>query len=114
MISRKTVNTLLVSAVALAVSSGAAHADSHEAQEKCYGVVKAGANDCANATKTHSCAGQAEKDGDPAEWVTLPAGVCDKLVNGKAAALDAEDVSHDHSEDHKSDDHGGQRRGDTH
>ncbi len=32
------------------------------AAEKCYGVVKAGKNDC--RTAAHSCAGQAAKDGD--------------------------------------------------
>ena len=55
------------------------------AKEKCYGVVKAGQNDCANVAKTHSCAGHAEVDGDAGEWLALPAGVCDKLVGGTTA-----------------------------
>lgn len=99
MISKKTINTLLVSAVALAISGASiAHAETTEGQEKCYGVVKAGANDCANASKSHDCAGQAAKDGDPAEWVLLPEGICDKLVNGKAEAASGEDMNHDHDD----------------
>lgn len=100
MFSKKTINTLLVSAVAVAVSgaAGIAHADTHEGKEKCYGVVKAGANDCANAGKTHSCAGMAATDGDPSEWIALPAGVCDKLVNGKAEPMTDEDMDHSHED----------------
>ncbi|TVQ85536.1 MAG: DUF2282 domain-containing protein [Micavibrio sp.] len=48
--------------------------------ERCYGVVKAGKNDC--GAHDHSCAGQAKTDGDPHEWVMVPKGLCDKLVNG--------------------------------
>jgi len=49
--------------------------------EKCQGVAKAGMNDC--GTSKHSCAGQAVKDGDPEEWVYVPKGTCEKIVNGK-------------------------------
>jgi len=49
--------------------------------EKCAGVVKAGKNDC--AANGHSCAGMAKRDGDAKEWVSVPAGTCAKLVNGK-------------------------------
>lgn len=48
--------------------------------EKCFGVVKAGKNDC--AANNHSCAGQAAKDNDPAEWLYLPKGTCERLTNG--------------------------------
>ena len=49
-------------------------------QEKCYGVAKAGKNDCANGV--HSCAGQATKDMDKSSFVEVPAGVCAKLAGG--------------------------------
>lgn len=49
--------------------------------EKCGGIVKAGQNDC--GTATHSCSGQATKDGAPDEWVYLPKGTCEKIVGGK-------------------------------
>jgi uncharacterized membrane protein len=48
--------------------------------EKCYGVVKAGKNDC--AANGHACAGQAKADGNPAEWLSLPKGSCERLVGG--------------------------------
>lgn len=48
--------------------------------EKCYGVAKAGKNDC--AAGKHSCAGQSAKDRDPNEWVKLPKGTCERLVGG--------------------------------
>jgi uncharacterized membrane protein len=47
---------------------------------KCYGVNKAGKNDC--AAGSHSCAGQATKNGDKASFVYLPVGACEKLANG--------------------------------
>ena len=51
--------------------------------EKCYGVAKAGKNDCSSARKgSHSCAGAAKTDGDKTEWVFVPSGLCDKLVGG--------------------------------
>ena len=49
-------------------------------KEKCYGVVKAGQNDC--ATKTSSCAGSSNTDGQTDAFVALPKGLCNKLVNG--------------------------------
>ena len=36
-------------------------------KEKCYGIAKAGQNDCANLAGTHSCAGQS-KVSDDADW----------------------------------------------
>ena len=86
MSSKKKLNTLLASAVALTVAGGLSvtqvQAGPGEGKEKCYGVVKAGQNGCANAQKTHSCAGQAKTDGDWGEWVAVPKGLCDKLVGG--------------------------------
>lgn len=51
-------------------------------QVKCYGVAKAGKNDC--ATATHGCAGAAKTDNDPNEWKFLPAAECEK-AGGKTA-----------------------------
>lgn len=48
--------------------------------EKCYGVVKAGMNDCNTATA--SCAGSATKDAQPDAFILVPKGLCNKLVNG--------------------------------
>jgi uncharacterized membrane protein len=52
--------------------------------EKCYGVAKAGQNDC--GTAKHACAAQgAKKDNDPTEWKYVPKGTCEKM-GGKMAA----------------------------
>lgn len=80
----KTTNkVLLSSALALAVTGiGTAHADGKMKmkKEKCYGVVKAGKNDC--KTATGSCAGSATLDGDKTAFLALSKGVCEKLVGG--------------------------------
>jgi uncharacterized membrane protein len=68
---------------ALALAAGQAHAGpaaQPEAAQKCYGVAKAGHNDC--AAGAHSCAGQAVKSMDGASFVLLPAGDCAKLAGG--------------------------------
>jgi len=62
-------------AVVLA-STPAAAADT----EKCYGVAKAGKNDC--KTDTHSCAGASKADRDPASFIAVPAGSCAKIAGG--------------------------------
>jgi uncharacterized membrane protein len=51
--------------------------------EKCYGIAKAGQNDC--TTALHSCGATAAKDGDPNDWIYTPKGSCLKIVNGKLA-----------------------------
>jgi uncharacterized membrane protein len=78
--------TLLASAViaALSLASGTAQA-AEPKQEKCYGIVKAGKNDCQTATS--SCAGTAKKDAQPDAWVYVPAGTCAKIVGGSTAPV---------------------------
>jgi len=48
--------------------------------EKCYGIVRAGMNDC--AANGHACAGQAAQDRDPNEWLTVPNGTCKRIADG--------------------------------
>ena len=48
--------------------------------EKCYGVSKAGKNDCQTANS--SCAGTSKKDNQGDAWLYVPAGTCDRLVGG--------------------------------
>ena len=53
-------------------------------QEKCYGIAKAGQNDC--GTAKHACAGEGAKtDKDPNEWKYVAKGTCES-VGGKSAA----------------------------
>jgi uncharacterized membrane protein len=49
--------------------------------EKCYGIAKAGKNDCA-ATGSNSCAGTSRVDADPRAWLYVPAGYCARIVDG--------------------------------
>jgi len=58
-------------------------ADEMAATEKCYGVAKAGKNDC--AANAHSCAGQAAKDASGKEWIKVPKGTCERIVGGSTA-----------------------------
>ena len=44
-----------------------------------------GANDCASANGSHSCAGQAKADKDPNEWKYVASGTCEKM-GGKMMA----------------------------
>lgn len=69
---------LLSSALATALSLGlVAQAQAADAaKEKCYGIAKAGQNDC--ATASHSCAGLAKADKDPSEWKYVAKGSCEK------------------------------------
>lgn len=63
-------------AAALSMAAGAASADSHAAaQEKCYGVSLAGANDCAAGPGT-TCAGSSTMDYQGNAWEMVPAGTC--------------------------------------
>lgn len=48
--------------------------------EKCYGIVKAGKNDC--ATTTQSCASSATKDNQPDAFLFVPKGLCEKITGG--------------------------------
>lgn len=109
MISKKTINTLLVSAVALSVAGAATAARAQEGteKEKCYGVAKAGKNDCASASGSHSCGAQSSVDGAGDEWIAVPKGLCEKLVNGSltpvstgAAPAEAPAEDHDDHGDH--------------
>ncbi|MEN9670513.1 MAG: hypothetical protein RL535_1024 [Pseudomonadota bacterium] len=49
------------------------------AKEKCYGIAKAGQNDCANLAGTHSCAGQSKLDNDKGEWKYVVKGTCNTM-----------------------------------
>jgi len=49
--------------------------------EQCYGIAKAGRNDCAS-TGNNSCAAMSKVDGDPRAWIYVPAGYCERIVGG--------------------------------
>jgi uncharacterized membrane protein len=78
----KFLKSLSLSVAAIAIAS-ATPAFAESDMEKCYGVVKAGKNDCSSAKKgSHSCAGGAVVDADKSEWIFLPEGTCERIVGG--------------------------------
>jgi uncharacterized membrane protein len=46
--------------------------------EKCFGIAKAGKNDCQTANT--ACAGTSKKDNQADAWLYVPAGTCDRIV----------------------------------
>jgi uncharacterized membrane protein len=66
-----------LASVCAAQASAAGQTDAQSgAEEKCYGVAKAGQNDCGSST--HGCAGLAKSDNEPGEWKFVPKGTCEK------------------------------------
>lgn len=79
---RSAIAAAAVSIVAAALSAPSALAqDQRKPKERCYGISKAGQNDCGNIAGTHSCAGQSTVDFDKGEWTYVPRGTC-KALNG--------------------------------
>jgi uncharacterized membrane protein len=64
-------------AVGVASSVSAHDALAPAGFEKCYGIAKAGQNDC--GTSKHDCAALAKLDSDPTDWKMVPKGTCEKL-----------------------------------
>ena len=86
---KKTTATLtaiggLLSLAAIGMTSPAFAADKGAAMEKCYGVAKAGKNDCAGPA--HACAGQSKMDNGGTEFLTVPKGTCERLAGGSLTA----------------------------
>lgn len=80
----KKIISLLSSFVLLCFTTSAVSADQTDhgalATEKCYGIAKAGQNDCHTATTT--CSGSAKIDGQKDAWIGLPQGICQRIVGG--------------------------------
>ncbi len=79
-------NTRLIASSALAsvLAMGALSASAQSPaegreKEKCYGIAKAGTNDCANLSGSHSCAGQAKNAMAADEWNYVAKGSCVKM-----------------------------------
>ena len=84
----KKTNLLLSTAVTSLIALGATGVITTAVQaqdmEKCYGIAKAGSNDC--QTSNSSCAGTSTEDGQKDAWVFVPAGTCEKLVGSSLEA----------------------------
>jgi len=75
----------VITAAVLSLFSASASAQVHPEKptykyEKCYGVARAGMNDCFFGS--NSCAGTLAKDNDPRSWIYVPQGTCKKITGG--------------------------------
>ena len=78
--------TALAGVVALGLAPGVQAQDPSQGKgekEKCYGIAKAGQNDC--GTAKHTCAGKATKSNAPDEWKYVAKGTCEKLGGSTTA-----------------------------
>jgi uncharacterized membrane protein len=85
MSSSKLMQSAIASLLAIGLAQAAnAHDPKDEGdKQKCYGIAKAGQNDC--GTARHSCAGKASKDNAPDEWKYVARGSCEK-IGGKVSS----------------------------
>lgn len=74
-----TTRLILSSALASVMAAGLVAPAAAQSKEKCYGIAKAGQNDCGNLSGTHSCAGQSKVDNAPEEWKYVAKGTCKDL-----------------------------------
>ncbi len=76
---RLVLSSALASVVALGLAGTATAQDKTKDKEKCFGVAKAGQNDCANLSGSHSCAGQSKVDNGADEWKYVAKGTCKEM-----------------------------------
>lgn len=70
-------NPLVAAALAGLFALGASNAIAQDKnQEKCWGVAKAGQNDCGSSKTAHSCAGQSKADYDVNDFKMVKTGTC--------------------------------------
>ena len=78
------ISTAVTSLIAFGAISMSAQAADDANTEKCYGVAKAGKNDC--AANGHACAGQSKASSNGKEWIKVPTGTCERIVGGSTKA----------------------------
>lgn len=85
--SDKMIATAISAVLALQVTAACAnegeammHAPAIQGMERCFGIAKAGMNDCGNAS--HHCGGEAKINNDKKEWIFVPTGLCQKITGG--------------------------------
>jgi len=74
--SRVLIGSALAGLVAASLAAQSNAQNPPPEREKCYGIAKAGQNDC--GTARHSCAGKSTSDRDPTDWKYVPKGTCEK------------------------------------
>ena len=87
MLAAIAVKAAIAATAASALAASAANA-ADDKFETCFGVAKAGQNDCKSST--HICAGKGTVDRDPHTFIALPAGTCAKIAGGATTEPPAE------------------------
>jgi len=81
---RRIASSTLASLLALGLAQAAQAADDSKNKEQCFGVAKAGQNDCSSVSGSHSCAGQSKLDMSQEDWIYVAKGTC-KSLGGRTA-----------------------------
>jgi uncharacterized membrane protein len=76
--AKMTRHALVAAALAGLATTGMNAAQAADPAVKCFGVAKAGQNDCATKS-SHSCAGQSKVDNDKQDFKMIPQGTCQKM-----------------------------------
>lgn len=79
-----TLGAAVAGALSLAAIAAPAHAADGE-KVKCYGVSKAGENDCANKAAGHSCATQSKVDYNGQDFKAMTKEACEAAGGSMAA-----------------------------
>jgi len=76
-------SAVLAATLMASLAGGAAHAQgAAKPMEKCYGVAKAGQNDCKAGAGT-TCAGTSKVNFQGNAWKLVPAGTCTSIKTSK-------------------------------
>ena len=81
--NRRMIAAAMGSLLLVGLANGNAMAGDKPEMEKCFGIAKAGKNDCSSNKSAHACAGQATKDKDPMDFVAVPKGTCERIADGQ-------------------------------
>ena len=74
-------STAIGGVLALGALCASAQAADDSNSEKCYGIARAGKNDCAGAQ--HACSGQSKEGANLGkEFIKLPKGTCERIQGG--------------------------------
>lgn len=79
--TKAALSALLLGSLAAGAAT-ASHAQASKPMEKCYGVAKAGKNDCKAGAGT-TCAGTSKVDYQKDAWKLVPAGTCTHIKTPK-------------------------------
>jgi uncharacterized membrane protein len=79
-VQQRLIQSAIAGVLALGLAGASATAlAADQAKVKCFGVAKAGHNDCGSNKSKHSCAGQSTVDNDPHDFKYVAKGTCKEM-----------------------------------